>query len=158
MNEQTGGPAGGSPPTEEELRAQLESELKRLRVDDILAQSVVSLLNLGARRAGLAGADAGEVDPAQVESAIEAVQALLPILDRGRDPGTTRGLRDALAQLQLAYARLGHTAGPAAQQPAPEQPDAADAGKPAPEQPAGDRSAKQPGPAESSGRLWVPGR
>jgi hypothetical protein len=152
MNDQTGGAAGGQPPSEEELRAQLESELKRLRVDDVLAQSVVSLLNLGARRAGLAGADAEEVDPTQVESAIEAVQALLPILDRGRDPGTTRGLRDALAQLQLAYARLRGTAGPA---PA-EQPAGAES-VPAEEQPAGDRSGKQPGPAESSGRLWVPG-
>jgi|SRR5215218_5512888 len=157
MNQQTGGPAGGPPPTEEELRAQLESELKRLRVDDVLAQSVVSLLNLGARRAGLAGAGDEEVDPAQVESAIEAVQALLPILDRGRDPGATRGLRDALAQLQLAYTRLRRAAPPAAAEPTP-----ADAGKaaeqPPTEQPAGDRSAQEAGPAESSGRLWIPGR
>jgi hypothetical protein len=158
MNEQTGGPAGGQAPSEEELRAQLESELKRLRVDDVLAQSVVSLLNLGARRAGLAGADAGEVDPAQVESAIEAVQALLPILDRGREPATTRGLRDALAQLQLAYARLRGPAPPAAEPSAAEERSGSEAGRPAQEQPTGEPSAQQPGPAESSGRLWVPGR
>jgi hypothetical protein len=169
MNQQTEGPTGGRPPTEEELRAQLEAELKRLRVDDVLAQSVVSLLNLGARRAGLAGADTGEVDPGQVESAIEAVQALLPILDRGRDPSTTRDLRDALAQLQLAYARLRGAAPPASGEAAAQETGKApaqetgkapaqDAGTPPPEQAQADRPAQDPGPAESSGRLWVPGR
>jgi hypothetical protein len=161
MNQQTEGPAGGQPPTEEEMRAQLEAELKRLRVDDVLAQSVVSLLNLGARRAGLAGADAGEVDPAQVESAIEAVQALLPILDRGRDPATTRGLRDALAQLQIAYARLRGAAPPPPGQGAADEAEEAPppaAGTAPSEQAPADRSEQQPGPAESSGRLWIPGR
>jgi hypothetical protein len=161
MNQQTEGPTGGRPPTEEELRAQLEAELKRLRVDDVLAQSVVSLLNLGARRAGLAGADTGEVDPGQVESAIEAVQALLPILDRGRDPSATRDLRDALAQLQLAYARLRGAAPPASGEAAAQETGKApaqDAGTPPPEQAPADRPAQDPGPAESSGRLWVPGR
>lgn len=161
MNQQTEGPAGGRPPTEEELRAQLEAELKRLRVDDVLAQTVVSLLNLGARRAGLAGAEAGEVDPPQVESAIEAVQALLPILDRGRDPSTTRGLRDALAQLQIAYARLRGAAPPVPGEAAANeagQAPAEDAGQAAPGQDSADRPGQGAGPAESSGRLWVPGR
>jgi hypothetical protein len=160
MNQQAERPGGESPPTEEEMRAQLEAELKRLRVDDVLAQSVISLLNLGARRAGLAGAEAGEVDPAQVESAIEAVQALLPILDRGRDPSTTRGLRDALAQLQIAYARLRGAAPAPSGEAAPQEGTTAspDAGTEGPDQAGADRSAQQPGPAESSGRLWVPGR
>jgi hypothetical protein len=159
MNQQAEGPGGDRPPTEEELRAELEAELKRLRVDDVLAQSVVSLLNLGARRAGLAGAETGEVDPAQVESAIEAVQALLPILERGRDPATTRGLRDALAQLQIAYARLRGAAAPPPGEAASQEgrTDPQDAGTEGPEQAPADRSTQEPGPAESSGRLWIPG-
>lgn len=153
MNQEpTGAPAGGQPPSEEELRAQLEAELKRLRVDDVLAQSVVSLLNLGARRAGLAGAGGGEVDPGQVEAAIEAVQALLPILDKRPGSGDVRGLRDALAQLQLAYARLRGTAPPGAAQPTPGEAD-----EPT-EQPDAEQPGQGAGPAESSGRLWVPGR
>ena len=39
--------------TEEELRA-LEAEMDRITVDDVLLQTIVTLLNLGARKAGLA--------------------------------------------------------------------------------------------------------
>jgi hypothetical protein len=149
--QETGARPSGQSPSEEELRAQLESELKRLRVDDVILQSVVSLLNLGARRAGLAGAGDDEVDLGQVESAIEAVQALLSLLDKRVRSTDLRGLRDALAQLQLAYARRRGTAPPAAAQPSPGE--AREGG----EQPRRDQP-EGPGPAESSGRLWVPGR
>ena len=44
--------------SEEELRA-LEAEMERITVDDVLLQTLVSLLNLGARKAGL-GAPPGE--------------------------------------------------------------------------------------------------
>ena len=41
-------------PTEEELRAAYEAEMKRLRVEQVLLESVVSLVNIGMRRSGLA--------------------------------------------------------------------------------------------------------
>jgi len=41
-------PAGD--PTEEEMRAQLEEEIRKVRVEDVVLQSVVSILNLSARR------------------------------------------------------------------------------------------------------------
>ena len=44
----------GPPPTEDELRAAYEAELKQLRVEDVVVQTIVSLLNLGGRKAGLA--------------------------------------------------------------------------------------------------------
>jgi hypothetical protein len=120
-------------PSEEELRAALEAELKKVTVDDVLIQTAVSLVNLAGRRAGLAPGTEDERDLAQVEAAIDAIQAILPILERrGRDE--VRPIRDALAQLQLAYAQQ--------QQPAE------GAEKP-PEE--------EPGPAQRSGRLWVPG-
>ena len=37
-------------PTEEEVRAQLEEEIRKVRVEDVVLQSVVSILNLSARR------------------------------------------------------------------------------------------------------------
>jgi hypothetical protein len=158
MNEHTEGP----PPSEEELRAQLEAELKRLRVDDVLLQSAVSLLNLGARRAGLAGGGEEEVDMGQVEAAIDAVQALLPVLEKRGAAGDLRPLRDALAQLQMAYARAreaGAPTGAAPGEPPPEQEQTAPSGAPAKGPGAGDNEpSRGPGPAESSGRLWVPGR
>ena len=39
--------------TEEEIR-QIEAEMERLQVDDVLLQTLVTLINLGARKAGLA--------------------------------------------------------------------------------------------------------
>jgi hypothetical protein len=138
-------------PTEEELRAAYEAELKRLRVEDVVLQTIVSLLNLGGRKAGLAPGTEDERDPGQVGLAIEGARALLPLIEQQLGPDG-RQLRDALSQLQMAYVRLGGT-GPAA------------AGAGEPEGGAGGQGGSQPqqqegqgqGPAQSSGRLWVPG-
>jgi len=91
------------------------------------------------------------------------VRALLEVLER-RIPQELRSLRDALSQLQMAYAREVQAAaggqpegsgarsgGPAAGGGAPGAPGA---GGPAQE---GEEN-RRPGPAESSGRLWVPGQ
>ena len=92
-------------PTEEELRAALEEEMRRVTVDDVLLQSAVSLVNLGGRKAGLAPGTEGERDLVQVQAAIDGVSALLPVLEaRGREE--VRPIRDALSQLQMAYTRL----------------------------------------------------
>ena len=50
-------------PSEEEIRA-LEAELEKLTVDDVLLQTIVTLINLGARKAGLA--EGSEADLPQV--------------------------------------------------------------------------------------------
>jgi len=128
-------------PTEEELRALYEEELKRVRVDDVLVQTIVSLINLGARKAALAPGTEDERDLEQVHQAIEAVRALLPLVEDGLGPDAAK-LREALSQLQMAYAQQagGGEGGRAA--PDPENP-------PTPE---------GPGPAQSSGKLWVPGQ
>jgi hypothetical protein len=131
--------------SDEELRAAYEAELARIRVDDILIQTVVSLLNLGARRAGLTGAaDAEETDFDQVRLAIEGTRALLPLVEEMLGPDAKQ-VRDALSQLQLAFARSG------AKAPAP----AAAADKDAPQAPP---KPGDPDSAVSTGRLWVPGR
>jgi hypothetical protein len=151
-------------PTEEELRA-LEAELKRVTVQDVLAQTAVSLVNLAGRRLGIAEGTTDERDLEQARDGIDAVQALLPLLERGGAPEVPP-LRDALARLKLAYARE-HAAGP--QEPSPGEAAASQPAGPAPPQPGGaaagkgatqgkPRDQRRPGPAESSGRLWVPGR
>ena len=45
-------------PTEDELRAAYEAELARLTTADLIAQSIVSLLNMAARRLGPPGGEA----------------------------------------------------------------------------------------------------
>ncbi len=138
-------------PSEEELRAAYEAELSRITSADLMLQTAASLLNLGARRLGLTGAAEAERDIEQVRDAVDAVRGLMPVLERRVDqPAELRALRDALSQLQMAYAREVARGGNE-QTPAP----------PAGQAPAASEAppAKEgPGPAEASGRLWVPGR
>ena len=88
-------------PNEEELRAAFEDQMKRIRVEDVVLQTIVTLINLGARRLGIAGPpeEAGEKDPAQAQLAIEGARALLALVD-GEQLGP---VRDALSQLQMAF-------------------------------------------------------
>ena len=176
-------PAGE--PTEEELRAAYEAELSRLTTTDMIAQAVVSLLNIVARRLAPPGDDRDPARPGddrgptrpsqrdleQARDAIDAVRALLEILERSI-PRETKPLRDALSRLQMAYARevAPGAAAPAAAQPgapggAPGAPGDTGGGPggPAggdrePTSPAAEERPPGPGPAEASGRLWVPGR
>ena len=136
-------------PTEEELRAAYEEQLKKIRVDDVLVQTVLSLINLGSLRAGLVPGSESEADPAQLRQAIEGVRALLPLVEPTLGPDA-RQIRDAVSRLQMEYARLAGAG--AAETPAEEQPAAPESEQPPAEKKEG------PGPAESSGRLWVPGR
>jgi hypothetical protein len=127
-------------PSEEELRAAYEAELKRLRVEDVLVQTVVSLLNLGGRKAGLAPGTEDERDPQQLRLAIEGARALLPLVEPALGEEAAQ-IREVLSQLQMTYA------GAAGAPPAPQAPSEPEAPKP------GDQ-----GPAQQSGRLWIPGQ
>ena len=98
-------------PTPEELRAELEDQMRRMSVEDVVVQTVVTLVNLGARRLGLAG-DPEERDVEQARQAIEAVRGLLPVVTAAE----ASAVRDALSQLQLAYVRQ---AGPPRESAAP---------------------------------------
>ena len=135
-------------PTEDEIRAAYEQELKRLRVEDVILQTLVSLINLGGRKAGLARGTEDERDLGQLRMAIEGARALLPLVEPelGQDAAQ---VRQALSQLQMAYAQQAggeQPPEPAAQQPQPEPQQ--------PQQP----GAEGPGPAQRSGRLWIPGQ
>src|SRR5437762_14029878 len=90
----------GREPSEAELRAAYEAELKKIKVEQILLEQVVSLVNLGMRRTGLAPGTEDERDPEQVRLAIEAIRALLPLIEQTVGPRAAP-LRDALSQLQL---------------------------------------------------------
>jgi hypothetical protein len=154
-------------PSEEELRAAYEAEIKKIRIEQILLEQVVSIINLGMRRTGLAPGTEDERDVDQVRVAIEAVRALLPLIEQSA-PAQAGQIRDALAQLQMAFVRLGGAPGPA-ERPAPGAPDA---GAAEPQGPAGTGEHPAPpaqpgaeeskpgdgGPAQRSGRLWVPGQ
>ena len=127
--------------TEEEL-AQLEAEMEKLTPDDILIQALVTLINLGARKAGLAtppGEPGPKRDLDQTKQAIEGARAIIPLLEE-RHARELAGVKDALSRLQMAYVQLSGGEQAAAEPSAPEAPKPGEAG-----------------PAQSSGRLWVPG-
>jgi hypothetical protein len=106
-------------PNEEELRAAFEEQMKHIRVEDVVLQTIVTLINLGARRLGIAGSpeEAGEADPAQAQLAIEGARALLALVD-GEQLGP---IRDALSQLQMAFVQQTQ---PAADSPQPAEQEA----------------------------------
>jgi hypothetical protein len=157
-------------PSEEELRAAYEEEIKRIRVEHVLLDNVVTLVNLGMRRTGLTPGTEPERDPGQVRLAIESVRALLPMVEEVA-PDEVTAIRQALSQLQLAYVRIGGgpfeapgsetgvgsgpAPGPGGHGSAagdPSGPEPAAPPPPAPPKPG------EAGPAERSGRLWVPGQ
>ena len=132
-------------PSEEELRAAYEAEIKKLRVEDVVIQTVVTLVNLGGRKAGLAPGTEDERDLDQLRLAIDGARALLPFVEAELGPDAGQ-VRNALSQLQLAYAQsAGEGGGPGETPPA---------GPPRTEPPKQEGG----GPAQSSGRLWVPGQ
>lgn len=92
-------PGGGQArqPTEEEMRERLEEQLRRVRVQDLLLESVVSVLNLTARR--IAKEDERDLEQARV--GIEAVRAVIGLLDE--EPAAQ--VRSALAEVQMLYAK-----------------------------------------------------
>ena len=85
-------------PTEEELRAAYEQQLKQIRVDDVLVQTVLSLINLGSLRAGLVPGNEAEADAPQLRQAIEGVRALLPLVEPTLGATADRGPRAGAEQ------------------------------------------------------------
>ena len=133
--------------SEEDLR-QLEAEMERITVDDVLIQTTVTLLNIAARKAGLGPPDPARPAPApdweQVRQAIEGARALLPLLE-SRHAEQLGPVRDTLSRLQMVYAK--ESGGK------PTAPQEEGAETPVPAEDPGGR-----GPAQSSGRLWIPGQ
>lgn len=144
MEGQPGDPgAQGQPgePTEEELRARIEEQLRRVRVQDLIVDSVASIVNLTARR--IAKEDERDLEQAKV--GIDAVRALVDLIEGD----VAEQVRTALSELQLLYARAakGEPLGAEGEPPAaaPEQP---------PQPPAPDPAPRQAPPS----KLWTPGR
>jgi hypothetical protein len=175
--------AEGRPPTEEELRAAYETEIAKVKVEQVLLEHVVTLINLGMRRTGLVPGTEAERDPAQVMVAIEAIRAQLPLLEQAA-PQQISPIREALSQLQLAYVKIGGAPGQAGEPAAEGGPGAgpggpggpggpaagpggpaagpggpaAGPGGPGEQEPPPPPKPGEPGPAQRSGRLWVPGQ
>jgi len=173
---------GAVEPSEEELRAAWEEQLRRLTPADVIVQAVVSLISLAGRRLGVEPGTEAERDLEQVRDAIDGARGLMPVLERREDGQSLRSLREALSALQLEYVRAtgagagagspaaaragagagsGGEAGPGAADGGSGGSggsDGGDGGAPAGAPPSEDPAQQEgPGPAQRSGRLWIPG-
>ncbi len=155
--------------SEEQLRAAYEQEIKRVRVEHVLLENVVTMVNLGMRRTGLMPGTEDERDLGQVQLAIESVRALMPQIEQIA-PQQVAPIREAVSQLQMAFVQAqggepaGSTPGSAgAAEPAVGGTDSAGSAGvvDSPGTEPQEREPGQPeeaGPAQRSGRLWVPGQ
>ena len=117
--------------TEDELR----EALKKLRVEDVLLQTAATLIDLAARRMGLAEED-GPKQLDQAKLAIDAIRALQPLMTEEQQAA----IREPLSQLQMAYAREAKAT--------PATP-----GEAAPEEPTTDDDAER---AKARSKIWTP--
>ena len=137
--------AEGREPTEEEMRAALEEQMRNIRVEDVVLQTTATLINLAGRRVGLAaepGQDAsGDVDLQQAKLAIDGAMALAPLCPEEQ----AEPIKQALSQLQVAYSKLAGAPGGEASRPAEPGPAEADAGEDAER-------------AKARSKIWTPGQ
>lgn len=93
---------------DEKLIQQLEEELKKVKVSDLLVQTLYTVSSLGYSRLGTENRDLD-----QAKLAIEAMRALMPVLEGTVPEDVIRDFGQVIANMQLAYAK-------AVSEPAPE--------------------------------------
>ena len=84
---------------EQRLVEEIQAELEKLKVSDLLLQTLYSVSSLGYHRLTGEGRDLD-----QVRLAIEAQRALVPVLEGSVPEEALRDFTQLLASLQLAYA------------------------------------------------------
>ena len=131
-----GGDAGGV--DEAELQRRLEEQLRKVRVQDLLLESVASILNLSARR--IAKEDERDLEQGRV--GIEAVRSILELLE----PGPREQVREALSQVQMLYAREAQGGGGEPAEPGGEEPEGG----------GGPEGEPEPPKVERPSGLWTP--
>jgi hypothetical protein len=86
-------------PSDEQLLQQLEEELKKLKVSDLIVQTLYTVSSLGYRKLSEEDRD---LDEARL--AIETLRALLPVLEGVVGEEIVRDFKQVTSNLQLAYA------------------------------------------------------
>jgi hypothetical protein len=139
VNEEQAQPQAGEP-SEEELRAAFEEQMRRISVQDVLLQTVVTLVNLTGRRLTVEE----EKDLEQARLGIDAVRALLPLCPEEQ----VAPVKDALSQLQMLFAREAQGGPP----PPPGEPGEPGEQGEQPDQPGEDDAER----AKARSKIWTP--
>jgi hypothetical protein len=90
---------------EEQLARELAEELRRLRVEDVVIQTLITISSIGYRRLGLTEDTKDDRDLEQARLAIDTIVALTPILVNVVPDELIRDFNQSVASLQLAYAQ-----------------------------------------------------
>jgi hypothetical protein len=134
---------GAEAQSEEELRAQLEEEIRKVKIEDVILQSVVSILNLAARRI----AKDDERDLEQGKLGIDAAAAIVDFV-----PEEAKSqLNEAIAELRLLYVKHAEGGGDTEAGEKPDEP----AEKPSDEKTEPEQKEPERKSGEDSG-LWTP--
>ncbi len=95
----------------EEIARELAEELRKLRVEDVLVNTLVHVSSIGYRRLGLTEDSRDERDLPQTALAIETMQALVPVLQDFLPQELVASFDQQIANLQLAYAKAAQGRG-----------------------------------------------
>jgi hypothetical protein len=90
---------------QERLAAELAEELRRLKVEDVLINTLLTISSIGYRRLGLTEDSKGDRDLEQAKLAIETMRALTPVIAQVVPAELVRDFEQSVANLQLAYAK-----------------------------------------------------
>ena len=90
---------------QEQLARELVEELRKLRVEDVLVNTLVHVSTIGYRRLGLTEDSVDERDLDQSRLAIQTMQALVPVLEGFLPEDVVSGFSEQVANLQLAYVK-----------------------------------------------------
>ena len=96
---------------QERLARELAEELRKLRVEDVLVNTLVHVSSIGYRRLGLTEESGADRDLGQASLAIETMRALVPVLQGFLSGDVVTGFEEQVANLQLAYAKAVKEAG-----------------------------------------------
>jgi hypothetical protein len=90
---------------QERIAQELAEEIRKLRVEDVLVNTLVHVSSIGYRRLGLTEESSDERDLAQSALAIETMTALVHVVEGFLPEELVDGFEEQIANLQLAYAK-----------------------------------------------------
>ena len=94
-----------TPDEQRRLAEELAEQLAKLKVEDAIISTLMTVSSIGFRRVSAAPEAGGERDLEQTRLAIETMRALTPLLEPHVPQELVRDFNAAVASLQLAYAK-----------------------------------------------------
>ena len=87
------------------MAEELAEQLRQLKVEDVLINTLITVSSIGYRRLGLTEDTREDRDLGQTQLAVETMRALTPVLEGFVPSELVRDFNQSVANLQLAYAK-----------------------------------------------------